>query len=140
MTEWGVRQVDGRIGGEQVAGLGIGEENVLRLRICAEGLDQAARQSPGAAAEASPVRKAVHGDRDRECGDGERRHAFVTELEVWTELTSRPEAPKRPEGERDQPAPEGHPGRPGGRRAMKAVAEVTRVDELEHDPGRKREG
>src|ERR687887_1028957 len=46
------------------------------------------------------------------------------------------EAPGRSDKERSNAAGDRHPGRPGRRRAVEAVAEVAGVEVLERNPGR----
>src|SRR5439155_10249504 len=124
MAEGSVGEIDGRVGGEQVAGLGIREENVLRFRVGAEALDQAPGEGAGAAADAIPVRETVDGNRDRKGSYGQRRDAI--------RLVGPVPAPREgAEREREQPAPERDPGRPGGRGSLEAVAEIARVPVLE---------
>ncbi len=128
------RDVDGHAGGDLVARLGVGVDDVAARDVLAQRLDQARRErARRACVRRAPVRRGVHGDREHE--QRRRPGGELRPLERGFVFQKH-----KPDDERGDPAADREPGHEGRAALLEPVRELARVGELQRDPADERRG
>ena len=126
------RDVDGHAGGDLVARLGVGEDDVAARDVLAQRRDQARRErARRACVRRAPVRRGMHSDREHE----QRRRPGGELRPLERDFVFQKH---KPDDERGDPAADREPGHEGRAALLEPVGELARVGELQRDPADER--